>query len=71
LKKSEINISGLIDVNRNENSNGLQIIHFEDLPEVPDRLIVSFVATWGAREKIRKFLEEKGWQEGVDFILAA
>ncbi len=66
-----VQIKGFIEVSDKHKSDNLPIIHFEELPKEVDRFIVSYVANWGARIKIKDFLTRIGWKEGVDFILAA
>lgn len=46
-------------------------IHFNDIPEAKDAFIVSYVANRGARDNIREFLNQKGYQEGVNYIIAS
>ena len=66
-----VEIQGFIDVSPKEHSGEVTVINYEDLPEEPDRFIVCCVANWGAREEIKSFLHKRGWEEGVNFILAA
>lgn len=61
-----IKITGYIDVVKKA-----WIIHYEDVPNDPHYFIVSYVSNRGAREKIREFLSNKGYEEGVNFILAS
>jgi hypothetical protein len=51
--------------------HGRPVLHRDELPE-PGRLFaVSYVASHGAAEEIREFLEDRGWRMGRDFLLAA
>jgi len=71
LSDRGVRIKGFIEVDKKNQSGDLPVLHFEELPEKPDRFIVSYVAKWGARAEIKQFLLGRGWKEGVDFILAA
>lgn len=70
LESHGIQILGYIDVSRKERSGDLPVIHFDDLPDLPDRFIVSYVSNWGARDEIKAYLKGRNWREGMDFILA-
>ena len=48
-----------------------QILHYESIPDAKKAFIVSYVANRGAREEIRLFLNQKGYKEGYNFILAS
>ncbi|MCP4457244.1 MAG: glycosyltransferase [Cytophagales bacterium] len=71
LRNQEVEISGFIDVSVKNHSGDSPVIHFDSLPDQPDRFIVSYVSKWGARQEIQEFLKLKGWKEGIDFIMAA
>ncbi|MEQ8904120.1 glycosyltransferase [Ekhidna sp.] len=66
LLKEGIKVVEYIDVKA-----GNQVLHYENLPEKKNTFIVSYVSNRGAREEIRSFLIQKGYIEGVNFILAA
>ncbi|GAB4247345.1 MAG: glycosyltransferase family A protein [Ekhidna sp.] len=61
-----IRIRKYIDVVQRKDS-----IHFQDTPEPSVGFIVSYVANRGARDEIRTFLEQKGFVEGENFIIAS
>lgn len=71
LEQYGVQIEGYIDVSSKRHSEGLPVIHFESLPTVPDRFIVSYVGNRGAREDIKAFLIGRGWREMEDFVLAS
>lgn len=69
-----VQISGFIDVDpakRGSYLDGLPVRLADDLPHQNQAFIVSGVAARGAREQITHHLEQRGWREGRDFILAA
>lgn len=71
LEAHSIPISGFIEVSDQKISGNKPVIHFSQLPAKPDRLVLSYVGNWGAREEIRQYLTHLGWTEGTDFILAS
>jgi len=61
-----IKITGYIDIKiKNET------IYYEDIPDASSAFIVSYVANRGARDQIRSYLVERGYQEEKQFILAS
>ncbi|MEQ6168909.1 glycosyltransferase family 2 protein [Ekhidna sp. MALMAid0563] len=66
LKKEGITIAGYIDVKEGEG-----IRHYDNLPDKEEAFVVSYVFNRGARDEIRSFLIEKGYEEGEHFILAS
>lgn len=55
-----------IDLKENDQS-----LHYESLPQPSNAFVVSYVANRGARAKIRAFLEQRGFKEGVNYIMAS
>lgn len=66
LNQLGIIINGYIDIVKKKNT-----IHFNEIPEKESCFIISYVANRGAREEIRSFLVNKGYEEGYNFILAS
>lgn len=58
-----IQIIGFIDIKHSQNT-----IHYLDIPSKNECFILSYVANWGAREKVRDFLVCRGFVEGRHFI---
>ncbi len=46
-------------------------LHYSDLPKAGRRFVVSYVASRGARQKIRHYLQAKNYMEGEDFMMMA
>jgi len=61
-----IRITGYIDIKRKNDA-----IYYEDIPNASSAFIVSYVANRGARDQIRSYLIENGYQEEKQFILAS
>ncbi|MEM1135267.1 MAG: glycosyltransferase family A protein [Bacteroidota bacterium] len=70
LKQHGIHIEAYVDVLKNINI-GITYFYYENLPKPGMYFIISYVGNRGARNKIKFFLLRKGYQEGIDFILAA
>ncbi|NQZ76921.1 MAG: glycosyltransferase family 2 protein [Ekhidna sp.] len=66
LRQYGINILKYIDLKSGENT-----IQYERIPEEGNIFIVSYVANRGARERIRSYLNEKGFIEGNHFVMAS
>ncbi|WP_425391365.1 glycosyltransferase [Ekhidna sp.] len=50
---------------------GGRTLHYKSIPSKDEAFIVSYVANRGARDEIRSYLVEKGYQEEVNFIIAS
>jgi glycosyltransferase involved in cell wall biosynthesis len=70
LAEMGISIQGYIDV-KSRSFEDNQCINFKEFNWESKTFVLSYVANWGAREKIREFLISKGKVEGIDFILVA
>ncbi len=66
LLKEGIEVIKYIDLKQSD-----QVLHFEFIPDPSKAFIVSYVANRGARAKIRTFLNQKGFKEGSNFIMAS
>lgn len=74
LKKDNVNISGFIEVNQRRIGGvkrDLPVWPIEVVEQLDDKFIIGAVGSRGAREKMRAFLQQKGKQEGKDFIFVA
>lgn len=49
--------------------HGRPVLHRNDLPPAGECFCLSYVASRGAREDIRVFLQEKRWEEGKDYLM--
>jgi glycosyltransferase involved in cell wall biosynthesis len=68
-----LQIGGYIDIDPRKigrSYNGLPVISLDQLPPAENACVVSYVANRGAREEIRRILEEKEFVEGKDFVMA-
>ena len=71
--EEKIPVAGYIDIDKSKAGkfqNHLPVISVEGIPPKEKSFIVSFVASRGAREEIRKWLRENKFEEGRDFVLA-
>lgn len=48
-----------------------QVLHYQSLPTTSDAFIISYVANRNASSQIRTFLNQKGFREGINFIMAS
>jgi predicted alpha/beta-fold hydrolase len=69
LKAEGIPISGYVEVNRRK--TGAEIVHYTDLGAPSGRIVLGHVGNRGAGDKIRQWLLEHNWTEGIDFWICA
>ena len=68
------NIIGFIDVDPNKvggQRDGRPVRMHDDLPDKQQAFIIVGVAKRGVREEIQQLLDDAGWIEGRDYLLAA
>ena len=66
LLSEGINVLRYVDLKKGKRS-----IHFTELPDPDSCFVISYVANREARMEIRSFLNERGFKEGIDYILAS
>ena len=71
LAEYGLRITHYIDLKQRTLECGTQVITHNDLPSPDSCFIVPMVGNRGAREKIRAFLNERGFTEGTNCIFAA
>ena len=69
LQDHGLSISGYIDVKPRQIP--LACIDYREIPDLGKIFILSYVANRGKREEVREFLLQKGYLEGIDFLLMA
>lgn len=65
LEKEDLIIDGYIDIKRSK----MDAVYYENIESPGKFFIVSMVTNTGAGDQVRKFLQNKGFTEGIDFIL--
>ena len=70
LEAYGIRITALIDVVPNKTSV-LPCIFYQDVAPPGRYFILSYVGNRGKREEVREFLEQRGYREAINFLLAA
>jgi glycosyltransferase involved in cell wall biosynthesis len=50
---------------------GKEIIYYEDLPPAGSMFILSYIRQMDNRDRIRDFLNERGYEEGVDYLMGS
>lgn len=70
LEDHGISIRHYIDTKR-ERQIGQQVIFYENLPSAGRGFILTYIRQMENREKIQAFVEEKGYREGVDYLLVS
>ena len=48
-----------------------RVVGPDQIPPPGKGFVIGYVGKRGAREKIRRYLIERGYREGVDFLMAA
>jgi cellulose synthase/poly-beta-1,6-N-acetylglucosamine synthase-like glycosyltransferase len=71
LEQYGIRITQYVDLKPRTLNCGTPVIHHTEIPTPDSCFILPMVGNRGAREKIRAFLKERGFTEGVNCIFAA
>lgn len=69
LEQFDVHIAGYFDLSSHQRFS-VPCVHFDEIPPPGKVFIISYVGNWGAREQIRAHLLARGYQEGIDFLLA-
>lgn len=48
-----------------------EVIYYEDLPASGEGFILTYIRQMDNREKIQAFLQERGYEEGIDYLLVS
>ena len=70
LVKHGITIKGYIDTKRTRQLEQ-QVTYYEDLPKAGSSFVLTYIKQMDNREKIQDFLENKGYVEGVNYLLVS
>lgn len=70
LEKQGIHVNCYIDTKKGRQI-GKKVIYYQDLPEAGSMMILSYIRQMDNRDRIRAFLQDKGYREGVDFIMVS
>ena len=70
LSEYGVSVRAVIDVKVNKTTT-LPCIFYRDVAPPGQYFVLSYVGNRGRRGEIRRFLEERGYREGVDFLLVA
>lgn len=68
LHEYGIRIEGYIDTKTGRQLDH-EVIYYRDLPEAGQAFILTYIRQMDNREKIRSFLEEKGYREGKNYLM--
>lgn len=71
LARHGVRIKGYIDLKPRTLDCGTPVVTPEDVPSPQHAFVVAMVANRGARDEIRRHLQQCGYIEGVNFICAA
>jgi glycosyltransferase involved in cell wall biosynthesis len=71
LETFGICITHYIDLKERTLASGIPVIHHNNIPDPGSCFVVPMVGSRGAREQIRSFLRERGFEEGENCIFAA
>ena len=70
LEPYEIRIACYIDIRRQRQLDK-PLLYYKDLPDPGDCFILVYVRQWDAKERIARFLDEKGYVEGHDYLMVS
>lgn len=70
LEPLSVQIQGFFDFEDHQRLS-VPCLHYRKIPPPGEIFIISYVGNWGAREKIKQYLVDLKYQEGIDFVLAS
>ncbi|NDV25055.1 glycosyltransferase [Desulfovibrio sp. JC010] len=51
--------------------HGKKVLHRDEIPTAGDTFLLSYVASWGARDEVAQFLDARGYVMGRDYLLVS
>lgn len=70
LQKHGIKIKVYIDTKKSRQIDH-EVIYYEDLPHAGESFILTYIRQMNNRGKIQEFLEQRGYKEGVNYLLVS
>ncbi|TFH26322.1 MAG: glycosyltransferase family 2 protein [Bacteroidia bacterium] len=70
VEEHGIAISSYIDTKKGRQIER-DVTYYEELPHAGDLFILTYIRQMDNREKIQTFLEERGYEEGIDYLLVS
>lgn len=68
LENYKITIMGFIDIKDTRQIKD-NLIHYRNIPSPEEIFLLIYVRQWDAKEKIKKFLTDKGFKEGWNYLM--
>jgi glycosyltransferase involved in cell wall biosynthesis len=70
LEQHDVQFKNFIDTKRSRQI-GSEIIYYKELPPAGNIFILSYIRQMNNRDRIRKFLHDRGYREGKDFLMVS
>lgn len=70
LEKHGIRINRYIDTKHSRQLEN-EVIYFENLPQAGECFVLTYIRQMDNRERIQEFLENRGYEEGVNYLLVS
>jgi hypothetical protein len=70
LERAGIRIHTYIDTKRSRQIDK-NLVYYKELPDAGNCFILTYIRQMDNRERIQRFLEEKGYREGTDYLLVS
>lgn len=70
LLQEDIRIAGYIDIKKNKQLTHYPCVHFEQISLTEQPFVLSYITNRNRRDEVRAFLNQKGYEEGVNYIIA-
>ena len=70
LEQEGIEIELFIDTKQSRQIEQ-KILYYEDLPKAGSLFILTYIRQMDNRSRIQEFLEDKGYREGIDYLLVS
>ena len=70
LEEEGVRIARFIDT-KGSRQLDREVIYYKDLPEAGEAFILTYIRQMDNRDRIRSFLEGRGYREGVDYLVVS
>ncbi|SMD38623.1 Glycosyltransferase, GT2 family [Reichenbachiella faecimaris] len=65
-----VEIRGYIDIKKGKQLGNYPCVHFKDIELKSQPFIISYITNRDRRDEVRAFLDQKGYKEGLNYIIA-
>jgi len=70
LESHGLEITAYVDIKKTRQIDR-KVLYYKHLPEPGEHFVLVYIRQWHAKEKIKHFLSQKGYREGMDFLFVS